>query len=266
MNTSVGSCVVVDSNRSGIRLGRHTWLVAVLALLVSFVPSVVFYISTGGESDGNVLADLWPGLVVASTLLIGLLWASGWSHRVGFVRPKVGWWRWYVLPSVWAFGLYGAGRLSGWGDPEPFPLAGLILVLILVGFTEETVYRGFLLHAFRTKLPLGAAVVATSSLFALSHTGTGETAASIAVTIVAVFALAVLQAALYVVGGSLIPVIAWHIWWDLMMFSGGGIDLDADATALAWGGLIATTLMTLSYGTYLLIRHAAQRTPQRGRT
>ena len=253
---------MVDSNRQMTRVGRHTWLVAVLALLVSLVPSIVYYIRTGGEHDGSVLAVLWPGLVVAGVLLVGLLWASGWWRLAGFVRPNVGWWRWYVPPSAWAFGLYVVGRLSGWGDPEPLPHVGLILVLVLVGFTEETVYRGFLLHAFCTKLSLLAAVFATSSLFALSHTGTGETAASVVVTIIAIFSLAVLQAALYVVGGSLIPVIAFHVWWDLMIFSGGGISLDADATALAWSGLIATIIMALSYGTYLLTRHAPLQNPQ----
>jgi hypothetical protein len=232
--------------------------VAILALLISLIPAVVYAARTGGGSDDSVLADLWPGLIVASVLLVALVWASGWSRHVGLVRARVGWWRWYALPSVWAFGLLVLGRLSHWGEPEPFPLVGLILVLLLVGFTEELTFRGFVLHLFRTRMPLGIAVAAVSALFALLHTGTGESAASIIATIVAVFSLAVLQAALYVAGGSLIPVIAFHVWWDLMIFSGGGIDLGSDATALAWGGFAATIIMTLGYGTYLLIQHAPQ--------
>lgn len=223
--------------------------------MISLIPAIVYAARSGGETDDSVLADLWPGLVVASVLLVALVWASGWSRQVGLVRARVGWWRWYVVPSVWAFGLLVVGRLSAWGEPDPFPLVGLVLVLLLVGFTEELTFRGFLLHSFRTRMPLGVAVGAVSVLFALLHTGTGESVASIIATIVAVFALGVLQAALYVVGGSLIPVIAFHVWWDLMVFSGGGIDLGSDATALAWGGFSATIIMTLGYGTYLLIRH-----------
>ena len=61
------------------RLGRHPWLVAVLAFVIQMVPTLVYYARTGGESDGSVLADLWPGLVVAAVLLVGLVFGA----RVG---------------------------------------------------------------------------------------------------------------------------------------------------------------------------------------
>jgi len=246
------------------RLGRHPWLVAVLAFVIQMVPTLVYYARTGGESDGSVLADLWPGLVVAAVLLVGLVFATGWVRQVGLMRPSVGWWKWYVLPVAWVGGLAVVGRLSGWGEPEAFPVVALMFVVILIGFNEELVFRGFLLHSFRSRMPLIGAIVATSVLFALMHTGTpgpDASALSIVVTIGSVFALAVLQAALYITGGSLIPVILFHAWWDLMIFSGGGIDLTSGSATLGWTALIATIVMALGYSTYLLRRTRPQPPP-----
>lgn len=251
----MGAWNITDPTRAVTRLGRHPWLVALLAIVIQVVPTFVYFARTGGESQGSVLADLWPGLVVAAVLLVGLVFATGWVRLVGLVSPSSGWWKWYLLPVVWVTILAIVGRQTDWGEPDSLPLAGLVAALLLVSFNEELVFRGFLLHSFRTRMSLIGAVVAVSVLFALLHSGTpGESVASIAVAIAAVFSLAVLQAALLFAGGSLIPVIVFHFWWDLMIFSGGGIDLDPDANLLAWGALIATTIMSLGYGSYLLWR------------
>lgn len=252
---SKGAWIVTDQAPAVTRLGRHPWLVALLAIVIQFVPTVFYFARTGGESQGSVLADLWPGLAVAAVLLVVLVYATGWLRLVGLVSPSAGWWKWYVLPVVWATILAVVGRRADWGEPDSLPLAALFAVLLLVSFNEELVFRGFLLHSFRTRLPLIGAIVAVSALFALLHTGTpGESVASIGVTIAAVFSLAVLQAALLLAGASLIPLIAFHFWWDLMIFSGGGINLGSDATPLAWIALTATTIMSLGYGSYLLWR------------
>jgi len=255
----MGGGIIADQAPAVTRLGRHPWLVALLALLIQFVPTFFYFARTGGESQGSVLADMWPGLVMAAVLLAGLVYATGWLRLVGLVSPSAGWWKWYVLPVVWVTILAVVGRQAEWGEPDSLPLVALVAVLLLVSFNEELVFRGFLLRSFRTRLPLIGAVVAVSALFALLHTGTpDESVASIVVTIGAVFSLAVLQAALLLAGGSLIPVIAFHFWWDLMVFSGGGIDLGPDATPLAWVALAATTIMSIGYGSYLLWRTRAR--------
>jgi membrane protease YdiL (CAAX protease family) len=251
----MGVSIVTDQTPTERRLGRHPWLVALFAITIQLVPTFVYFARTGGESQGSVLADMWPGLAIAAVLLIGLVMATGWVRLVGLVSPPAGWWKWYVLPVAWVTILAVVGRQVDWGEPESMPLVSLVAVLLLVAFNEELVFRGFLLRSFRTRLPLIGAVVTVSALFALLHTGTpGESVASLVVTIGAVFSLAVLQAALLIVGGSLVPVIAFHFWWDLMVFSGGGIELGSEATPLSWGALIATVIMSLGYGSSLLWR------------
>ena len=251
----MGVPIVTDQVPTVRRLGRHPWLVALLAIVIQMVPTFVYFARTGGESQGSVLADMWPGLVVAAVLLIGLVVATGWVRLVGLVSPIAGSWKWYVLPVAWVTVLAVVGRQSEWGEPDSMPVVGLTAALVLVAFNEELVFRGFLFYSFRTRLSLIGAVAAVSAIFALLHTGTpGESVASIAVTIGAVFSLAILQAALLIIGGSLIPVIAFHFWWDLMIFSGGGIALDSDAGPLAWGAVIATVTMSFGYGSYLLWR------------
>ena len=259
--------MVTDRTPTVRRLGRHPWVVALLAIMIQLVPTIVYFARTGGESQDSVLADMWPGLVVAAVLLVGLVFATGWVRLVGFVSPSAGWWKWYVLPVAWVTILAVVGRQVDWGESDSMPLVGLVVVLLLVAFNEELVFRGFLLHSFRTRLPLIAAIVMVSAVFALLHIGTpGESVASIIATIGAVFSLAVLQAALLIVGGSLIPVIAFHFWWDLLIFSGGGIDLGSDASPLAWGALIATVIMSLGYGSYLLWRTQSESPTATGTT
>ena len=235
-------------------LGGHPVLVGFVAVTVSLIPSVVFFARTGGESDRSALDDLWPGLVIAALLLVALVWATGWTSEVGLNAPHQGWWRWYLLPSLWAVGMLVTGRLTDWSEPDEFPFLALVLVLVLVGFVEELVYRGFLLHIFRRRLSVGAAVSVASAVFSLTHLGAGGSVGSLVVTVAAVFSLAVLQSGLYLIGGSIFPVIALHMWWDVMMFSGGAVDLDSDAGAVAWVGLVATTVMSLGYGVLLLQR------------
>lgn len=236
--------------------GRHRVLVGLVALVVSLVPSVVFIVRTGGESDGSVLEDLWPGLVVAVVLLTALVWATGWTRQVGLVAPHHGWWRWYLLPSLWAVGMLVVGRHTEWSEPDEFPFLALVLVLLLVGIVEELVYRGFLLHIFQRRLSVGVAVAVVSALFSFTHLGAGGSAGSMLVTVAAVFSLAVLQSALYLIGGSIFPVIAFHMWWDVMMLSGGAVDLESGAGPVAWLGLAATTVMSLGYGIFVLQRFA----------
>ncbi len=255
----MGVSIASDQTVTVSRLGRHPWLVALIAIVIQLVPTLVYFARADGESQRSVLADMWPGLVIAAVLLIVLVLATGWARLVGLVPPRAGWWKWYVLPVVWVTVLAVVGRVAGWSESDSMPLVGLVAVLLLVAFNEELVFRGFLLRSFRTRLSLVGAIVAVSVLFALLHTGTpGESAVSIGVTVAAVFSLALLQAALLLAGGSLIPVIVFHFWWDLMIFSGGGIDLDADATPLAWVALIATTTMSLGYGSYMLWRTQSQ--------
>jgi membrane protease YdiL (CAAX protease family) len=235
-------------------LGRHPVLVAFVALVVSLVPSVVFFARTGGESDGSVLEDLWPGLVIAAVSIAALVWATGWARQVGLVAPNHGWWRWYLLPSLWAVGMLLVGRFTEWSEPDEFPFLALVLVLLLVGIVEELVYRGFLLHIFRRRLSVGMAVGAVSALFSFTHLGGGGSVGSLLATVAAVFSLAVLQAALYLLGGSIVPVIAFHVWWDVMMFSGGAVDLGSGTGPFAWVGLVTTTVMSLGYAIFLLQR------------
>ena len=54
------------------------------------------------------------------------------------------------------------------------------------------------------------------------------------------------------------PVILFRAWWDLMIFSGGGIDFASGSAALGWTALIATIAMALGYSTYLLKRTRPQ--------
>ncbi|MEN8041760.1 MAG: CPBP family intramembrane glutamic endopeptidase [Actinomycetota bacterium] len=247
---------------STTRLGRHPWVVAFAAFVISLVPSIVFIARTGGEYEGSVLIALWPGLVLAAVLLVLLIWATGWTRNVGFVAPRPGWWKVYLLPVLWAAGLLILGSVVNWSEPEDISLLALLAILLLIGFNEEIVYRGFFLHAFQTRMPLFTAVSVSSVVFALMHMGTPGADAStlsILITMLAVFSLAILQSALYLVGRSIVVVIMFHVWWDFMMFSGGAIDLQSDAAGIGWAALVATIVMSAGYGTYLLLGLRGQR-------
>ncbi|MBB3953009.1 CPBP family intramembrane glutamic endopeptidase [Aureimonas jatrophae] len=157
-------------------------------------------------------------ICLAALLAYGTVRLAGWRD-VSFHAPDPSsTLRVLALPSVYLVVFLVAAIATGL--PPPATVARLACNMLLVGFSEEVMFRGILFQAFRASLSPWRAVLATSVLFGGAHllnsviTGDLEVAAvqAVAASLSGVFFLA-----LAVRTKSLWPAILFHAAWDFTL-------------------------------------------------
>lgn len=125
----------------------------------------------------------------------------------------------------------GIGGLDLIRAQTPAEHNGFAALSVTAGITEEIVFRGVLIGALALVMPLWAAGVLSIVLFTLGHLYQGPSG------MVRVFMVAVVLTAIFLVGGSLWPVIILHIAMDLTSgFAFRLVDRHAEADAAAEAG------------------------------
>ncbi|WP_420430410.1 CPBP family intramembrane glutamic endopeptidase [Hyphobacterium sp.] len=180
---------------SYFRTIRQLWLMAALALLAWAL-------------SGNSLAE------------IGLTLGSGWRMAAS----------WIIVGLILALMVLDFMRLvfgrayreQAFAQFEKAPELDLIRprtiregrafqgVAITAGITEEIVYRGFMIAALGSVIPVWAAAIAAGALFVALHAYQGG------LGMLKVTGITLVLTGLYLLGGSLFPVIVLHIGVDLL--------------------------------------------------
>ncbi|MDH4414053.1 MAG: CPBP family intramembrane metalloprotease [Rhizobium sp.] len=217
---------------------------------------------SGGQqqslSEGLSKGPLW-NVIAAFLFLVAVILITGWRDlKFGPPDPMSS------LRIMWLPALYILGFLSIAGvlGLPPFNLMLLILIsTAFVGLSEETMFRGILFQALRTRVKLWPAMIWTSVLFGSVHILNALTTGE--------FLNALLQAftatlsgfafiAILVRTGSIWPAIIYHALWDFGTFS---ISASSQAGAEASGGNVGgwafllpvgLVLPNFLYGVYLL--------------
>ena len=227
-----------------------------LLSLAAFAIWVGITVFTAAVPEGGTisLADLvtkgvnWSIAGAGAFLLVLVLW-QGWRD-VGLDRPvslaavRLSW-----LPLLYI--VAGLGLAIALGLP---PVGVLLLVLLnslLVGLSEELMFRGVLLQGFRGLLALWPAVLLTSLMFGAVHSlnvfVTGDLGPAL-IQSVAAFLSGLFFIALRLRTGSLWPPILVHGLWDFTTFSiglaGGGLS-DAGGADTAPSGAVSVFLPIL---------------------
>ena len=161
-----------------------------------------------------VTAEVQRQLAFASALLLAPALLLRWPD-MGFARPRPG-----SLRLLWLPGLYVAAFLVG-GLVAGLPPVGVLLILgvntLLVSFSEEVMFRGFLYTGLRDALPIWPAIVVTSILFGAPHILNvmliGHLGAAIGQAAFATLT-GIMFLALRIRTGSLWPVILLHAAWN----------------------------------------------------
>ena len=128
----------------------------------------------------------------------------------------------------------------------------LLLIALLIGFAEETIYRGLMLNALKARGPWTAAIV-TSVLFGLSHSLnllSGKSGAEILIQVAYALAIGFGFAAVVLRTGLLWPLILVHALIDFTSFLGKAV---LSPTWNAFAG-IGVTFAFMSYGLFLMRR------------
>jgi membrane protease YdiL (CAAX protease family) len=219
---------------------------------------------SGGQKqsliEGLSKGPLW-NVIAAFLFLVLVIITAGWRDmKFGAPDPMSS------LRIMWFPALYVIAFLSMAGLLGLPPLSLMLLIFLstaFVGLSEETMFRGVLFEALRTRVKIWPAMIWTSILFGSVHILNALTTGE--------FLNALLQAftatlsgfafiAILVRTGSIWPAIIYHALWDFGTFA---ISASSEASGAAssgevdrWAFLLPVLLVlpNFLYGMYLL-RH-----------
>jgi membrane protease YdiL (CAAX protease family) len=245
-------------------LRNAPWPAALLALLIYaawfLAPGVVARLrsappapATPGPTPSEIefLVAQIPnqiGLIILLTAIVALL---VWWRQVGFTRHSRGSLKFILLPLaltglILATGIVTNARsgMGFLGASSTRDLLQVVLVSLMVGYTEELMFRGILFHGATARFrPLLGAII-SSLVFGLFHfinllggQGLGWTVSQ------AVHAASdgFMYAAIRLITGSLWPTMLLHGLWDLAISS-------AHTGMQASGGQMAQSLASVQAG------------------
>ena len=172
----------------------------------------------------NVIA---PDLVITA-LVVTLVLILGWWTFVTREDRRVPSWMWLFPVSLFVV----AALVTDWSrlsDEGGSYIAALVAATLIVGFNEEFMFRGVLLHGFRQTGSEVHAWAWSTTLFALAHGMNlflGEPIISVMPQILEAFLLGTLFYLTRRVSGSIWLGIVVHGFWDFAVLSHGGSGSD----------------------------------------
>lgn len=238
-------------------------LIAALSIGALWTLVTVFGLNAAGDGGERPLLDtVSHGISWNLVMAIGVLAVATALMRwrdLGFVAPRSA----AALKLLWFPSLYLALFAAiAWtqGLPPPRTLVFVLANTVLVGLSEEWMFRGVLLQALRTRLALWPALLSASVLFGSVHLlnvlVTGQLLEA-AVQALAAFLSGTVFTALLVRTGSIWVPITYHALWDFGTFtsiacaraSGDAPDLSQGWT---WTLPILLVLPNFLYALFLL--------------
>lgn len=223
--TSPAALPAVAASRARVRIGLPAAVVVFVVYCVVFIglwkQSGVQYADALATAD-NTLNGPVRSLVGGTVwLVVFLLWAR-WDHVfTDGRRMRMGFWLWVpAVLMVLALALQFAG--VSWGGFTSTHLLWIVVAGILVGFAEETLFRGIILRALREGGRREGVVVLVSSLwFGLFHATnliTGSPVASVGQQVV-IASIAGVALYLWRRGTGLLAAgMVVHALWDMSSF------------------------------------------------
>jgi hypothetical protein len=236
--------VTMISERLKVR-NPYSFALILLAvfILVDIVAGVLHFVSGVPVIVQVAIAD-----IVLAVIGIVLLQIFGWWQEAGYTKlvrlreiPLL------ILPFIIALISFSSGITV----TAPLSILGFALFSFLIGFTEETFFRGLMLTGL---LPTGIyrAVIVSSLLFAAPHilnvlAGIWDPSFAIADTFAA-FGIGITFAALRLRIGSIWPVIGLHTLTDFSaLIALGTIEISAQSQESLIGAVLVGILLT-GYG------------------
>lgn len=210
----------------GIKVGLITTLIYIGIMgLGMFLMNRVFKLSYNNAEMVKVI--FWVELVLLALLILVGKMHYGFK-KIGFKKLRISQLKWFVphmiIISIMTFS-YGSSIISNWGeiDRSKLILLGIIAITtLLVGISEEVMFRGILLHSFVNKGKLYTGLIVSSVLFSLLHSVNvlGAMPVEEMVTqLVSSLLLGLFFAPLAIKLKSLMPLIIFHWLWDCILIS-----------------------------------------------
>jgi hypothetical protein len=223
MSTSTADTSV--TSRARVRVGIPAATVVFVVYSIIFIgllkQSGTPYADMLDTADSTLQGPVRSLAAGSVWLVVFLLWAR-WDHVfTDWRRLRMGFWLW--LPAglmVVAFAMQFAG--VSWGEFTGAHLMWIVVAAVLVGFAEETLFRGIILRALREGGRREGVVVLVSSLwFGLFHLTNLVTGSSVTSVIQQVVIASMAGVALYLWRrgtGLLVAGMVIHGLWDMSSF------------------------------------------------
>lgn len=214
-------------------------LIEVSFLFVVFIAGAVATIKQLSYTSPILISFIPTALV----LIIYFTWKRKWGF-FGFkpVTTEGNWF--YYLPLLAVLIVL---CFQGFDHKPIETIAFFVGFAALVGFVEESIYRGVMIKIL---LPLGIvpAIVTSSLLFSLTHVLnllSGQSMGQTVLQIVYALLMGIVLAQLFIKNGSIYPLILFHFLHNLIQFLGnGGSSIILDGTLVV---LLALTAITLAW-------------------
>lgn len=214
---------------------------------------------SASDLQSLVISGLNWTFVIAAAFVIGIALWQGWND-IGLNRPAtardilLAW-----LPALYIVAGFTAAII--FGLPPVTVLFWVLLNTFFVGLSEEVMFRGVLLQAFRHNLPIWPAVLLTSVMFGSVHTLnvflTGDLTTAV-IQSTAAFLSGLMFIALRLRTGTLwVPIIV-HGLWDFATFvlgisvSGQSAEANVSPGGLAAFVPVLLVLPNALYGLWLM--------------
>jgi membrane protease YdiL (CAAX protease family) len=173
--------------------------------------------TTAGEFIRFLAADV--ATVLVWLVLVGVI---DWTTVVGLRNGRLSAWGVVPLAYLWVATILSAG-VAGRLAATPGVLPWLIASVVIAAFQEEIAFRGFLLQGLTRKIGGSAAVVVSSTLFALyhvpKHMREDQASDAIVALLIAHFVFGVLMCRVRAETGSLWLPTAVHAVWNVLIIT-----------------------------------------------
>jgi uncharacterized protein len=188
----------------------------------------------------------WQFVIGCTIALVAHLAIIPDDRGYGMPKPSAIWIM--LLPLTICAALFGVAESSG------LPALNVILLIffnaVLIGTSEEVMFRGLIFSALRMRLNVRLASIMSSALFGLSHVSnsllTGDLRASVLQALSAMM-LGEFLAVLRMRTGSLWPCILFHTLWNmgLVLMSQAGEPLPDWAFFVPFGAVIMLAIYAM---------------------
>ncbi len=211
---------------------------------------LLVYLAAGTVAQISGLTGLWLYAIANTVLTLAvavILTVTGRWQSIGFRAPR----RrrdllWFVVPFLPVI-LNLVPGLQFTGAAE---VTGLLLLALMVGFVEESVFRGLMLTALRVT-GVWRAIIVTSVLFGLTHLANvlaGATVLETVSQVVYTIAFGVAFAALVLRTGMIWPLVLAHAAIDAAYF----LQVPGFALGTLWT-VVINLGATVGFGAYGII-------------
>jgi hypothetical protein len=215
----------------------------------------------------TVTKGVEPHLAAAVLFLAAVVFACRWRD-MALRRPIPGSLGVLLFPMLYLVLFAGLATVLGW--PAPKTLFFVAANTLLVGISEELMFRGVLYRALLTRVPVWPAILVTSLLFGSVHVLNGFITGKFgeaAVQALAAGPTGLAMMAIMIRTGSILVAMAYHATWDFLTFAASASQsaglMENAATAGSWRAVLLPVVLVLpnaAYGLYLL-RHAGRPAP-----